>query len=300
MSENSFMKNGEEQIFGRKVFFINPSIKIRYNVIPELRSEEYEAFMIKDYRLVKSILRDNPNALALINIDNALTFGQWYNFIRSFEEEEVLKTIRVGVLCSKMSSEKERLLKNLNLTCGIIELETSSEVLEEKIKQVLVENGAKGRRQYIRLDCKNLKLVKAYFYNDEKLYSLEVDNISSVGFAGTYSQEITSILQEKFLKQTFTLHVGRKIMEVPCVIFDTRIRDGRGLSVLLFTKEVPLEVRKTIRSFIFEVLDEVHYMKLKQAEVDETEYSRKIPEVEEARKAKQFVKAYMSQLFRAV
>ena len=57
------MAEVEKSIYGRKVFFVNPSTSFEASVIGRLRLMEYEVYAIEDYRKVKPLLRKNADSI---------------------------------------------------------------------------------------------------------------------------------------------------------------------------------------------------------------------------------------------
>ena len=271
------MQDREFPIFGRKVFFVNPPLGFDVSVIKKLREEEYEVYTIADYKYVKSILRKNENALCFINIDNGLKVNEWYNFIKSFKLEDDLKSIFIGVMSGYAGTgERGKFLINLQLPGGFINTHIDSEKLYEQIEGILRINGAKGRRQYLRLRCNDIPGVNGYIVVGNNLFSMDIENISSVGFACSYNQKEVASFEKNSVHNEISLTILRKSIICPSVVYDTKIVDGRGFSVMLFKKDVPKSARNVIKSFIFSVLEEEFVNAARLAMPDYTDYSVEI------------------------
>lgn len=277
MDNQQKIENRENPIFGRKVFFVNPPLIIENIIVAELRADEYEVFVIDDYHYAKPVLENNKDALVFIYIDDNLNYDQWFNYIKSFEIDENLQSIFIGVLSSKISYEnKQRYMMDLKLPGGFIMLNDHINITQKKIKDILELNGAKGRRQYIRLDSRNLNTINGYFAAKDKLYSFNIENISAVGFACNYPKEIVDIFQKNMVYPSVSITLGRKTTVVSCVIFDTRIANDKGFSVMLFTKDVSSTIRQEVKTFIFDTLDEALHNMIENSMKDLTDYSKKI------------------------
>ena len=85
-------------MYGRKISFLNPAYAIKKDIISSLRKKEYEVYIIESFRDAKNLLRKNPDSVLFINIDAQLSIGAWFNFLRSFDKEESLKTIQATVI----------------------------------------------------------------------------------------------------------------------------------------------------------------------------------------------------------
>ena len=82
-------------------------------LIENLRQNEYEVYIIKEYRKAKSVLSKFPDSMCFINIDEELSFSEWFNFMKSFQESDALKGIYLGILTETASMEdKDKFMMN--------------------------------------------------------------------------------------------------------------------------------------------------------------------------------------------
>lgn len=274
------MESRENPIMGRKVFFINPPMGFDVSVIKKLREQEYEVYEVPDFRVLKSILRldNNKNALCFINIDSGPSVKEWYNFIKSFQLDETLSTIFMGVMSGYANTgERGKFLLNLQLPGGFIPLNQAPERLLKHLTGILDINGAKGRRQYIRLTSNNLDDISGYMTYSDNLFSFTIENISAVGFACTYNVNKVDIFQKNTLINSISITLVKKAICCSVVVFDTRIVNGKGFSVMLFKDLLP-EDRKVIKNYVFMHLDMVLGVEIDNAFPDYTDYSVDIVE----------------------
>ena len=105
--------NTDVSIFGRKIFFVAPPVNVHPYVTGKLRENEYEVYTIKEYKAAKGVLRNNPESIVFLNIDDAsLSSKGWFNFIKSFQDDEVLKTCKLGVISNRSrAKDKEKFLE---------------------------------------------------------------------------------------------------------------------------------------------------------------------------------------------
>ena len=247
----------ENPIIGRKIFFVNPPLYVENYLQPELKQHEYEAYVIKDYKYTKNALRKFPDALCFIFIDDELSYDEWFNFIQSFQKDEKLKTIFVGLMSAIIPNPvKERFMLNLSLPGGFIMLnEIKGAALIENIIGILELNGAKGRRKYIRLDCNGNVLINGYFANQTQLLQVSIANISSVGFTCYFPKSYGTALTKNMLVPSFSITLGRRSIVTPSVVFNVKsVDENNYFAVLLFLKQVGADDRKVIKNFIFEQL----------------------------------------------
>ena len=249
----------ENPIIGRKVFFVNPPLYVENYLQPELKLHEYEAYIIKDYKYTKNALRMFPDALCFIYIDDELSYDGWFNYILSFQQDEKLKTIFVGLMSAMIPQKKrEKFMMNLSLPGGFIMLnEIKGSALIENVIGILELNGAKGKRKYLRLDCDESISIHGYFANQTQLLQVSIANISSVGFTCYFPKSYGEALKKNMIVPSFSITLGRRSIVTPSVVFDVKSFDNNNyFAVLLFLKQVGMEDRKVIKNFIFEYMEQ--------------------------------------------
>jgi len=269
------MESRENPLFGRKIFFICPSYIMEKYLIENLRQNEYEVYIIKEYRKAKSVLSKFPDSMCFINIDEELSFSEWFNFMKSFQESDVLKGIYLGILTETASMEdKDKFMMNITLPGGFNRV-NKTEKFVNNIMAILDLNGAKGRRKYLRFDTRTAKDVSGYMTSEGKLYSINIKDLSSAGFAIIYKQELVNLFQKNTLIRNLCLNVGRKSMVCSCIIFNTQLnQDGTAMSVLMLTNENPEETKTYIRNYIFEKLGRIMEAVIQTVEKDTASYSQ--------------------------
>ena len=269
----------ENPIVGRKVFFVNPPLYVENYLHLELKQHEYEVYIISDFRYTKAALRHFPDALCFIFIDDEMTYDEWFNFIQSFQKEEVLKTIFVGLMSAIIpKAQHERFLMNLSLPGGFILLtEFKGSALIEKIVGILDLNGAKGRRKYLRWDCTSEDTpINGYFANGSQLLQVSIVNISSVGFVCYYPASYGDVLKKNTLIASFSITLGRRSIVTPSVVFETKIVNAsKYVSIMLFSKHVGQDDRKVIKNYVFDQLQDRFEKLVFASQPDVEDYSNR-------------------------
>ncbi len=269
------MESRENPLFGRKIFFISPSYIMEKHLIEKLRQNEYEAYIFKDYLKAKNVLSKFPESMCFINIDSELSYSEWFNYMKSFQNSDVLKGIYLGIISESAGWEdKDKFLMNIRLPGGFNIFDKSDKFLN-KLMAILDLNGAKGRRKYIRLDTRGVGDVSGYMTAAGKLYTINIKDLSSAGFAVTYKQELMNLFQKNTLVRNLCLSVGRKSMVCSCIVFNTQANpDGTAMSVLMLTNENPEETKTHIRNFIFEKFGRQMDALIEAVEKDISTYSQ--------------------------
>ncbi len=81
-----------------------------------------------------------------------MNYEEWYNYIKSYEIDQKLDSIFIGVISNKANyNVREKYMMDLKLPGGFIMLNETIDITSNKIKGILEINGAKGRRKYIPL-----------------------------------------------------------------------------------------------------------------------------------------------------
>lgn len=245
-------------IIGRKVFFVNPPLYVENYLQPELKQHEYEAYIIKDYKYTKNALRMFPDALCFIFIDDEMSYDGWFNYILSFQQDEKLKTIFVGLMSAMIPQQKrEKFMMNLSLPGGFLMLnEIKGAELIKTVIGILELNGAKGKRKYLRLDCDESISINGYFATQTQLLQVSIANISSVGFTCIFPKSYGTVLAKKMIIPSFSITLGRRSIATPSIVFDVKSFDNNNyFAMLLFLKSVGQDDRKVIKNFIFEHME---------------------------------------------
>ncbi len=269
------MESRENPLFGRKIFFVNPTFNIEKYLIDYLRKNEYEVYILKEYKKAKRVLSVYPDSMCFIDIDEQLSYSEWYNYMKSFSLIPELQGIYLGIVTQNATWEdKDKFLMNVRLPCGFTVISKQEKILEH-FAAILDLNGAKGRRKYLRLDTRTEKDVSGYMTSEGKLYTINIKDISSVGFAITYKQELMSMFQKNTLIRNLCLSAGRKSMVCSCIVFNTQVNpDGTAMSVLMLTNENPESTKTYIRDYIFQKFDEKMNTLIANVEKDDTRYNQ--------------------------
>lgn len=241
--------------FGRKVFFLNPPLSVSSYVMDNLKEEQYEVYIIPDYKVAKQILRLSPNAICFIFIDDMMPLRGWFNFIQSFENDETLKTIFLGVLSERIRpKDKENFLMNLKLPGGFVSLGGAIVEVLKNLEGILKINGAKGQRQYVKLNCTGLTNINGYLADGFRLYQFNIGRISTAGIALQMNLNQGYNFVKNTVIDNICINLNRKTVVCSGLIYDVRIVGEICHAVILFTKQTTAEHRKSIRNFIYETL----------------------------------------------
>ncbi len=241
----------ENPVYGRKIFFCNPSLFIENTIVEALRHDDFEVYVINNYNCAKTLLMQYPDSMCYFDIDSELTFSGWFNFLKGFSDKS-LNTIYLGIISeTAKKQDMEKFLMNLRLPGGFININSKPEKLIHQFTEILELNGAKGRRKYIRLDTSDMDDVKGYISYSNKLYNIKIKDISVAGFACTYRKELSKLFVKNLHLQNINISISRKSIVCACIIFNTFVNnDDTATSIMMFTNENKQEILQDIRKFI--------------------------------------------------
>ena len=282
----SGMESRENSIFGRKTFFLNPTLNIEHKLIPHLRNMEYEVYQVRSHQDIKSVLRANPGSLCFINIDDQLSFSEWFNFIKSFEIDETLSSIFLGIISAKAKNAvKEQFILKTKLPGGFIDSSDHPELVLSNFTKILDINGAKGRRQYVRIDQKILGKELTTCFVDQKLINFTLMDLSATGFAAYTDPNKINLFPKGKIIENIGLKLGIKPIYVDAEIFLSQIRGEHCVVVFMFLKTTPEKIIKDIKSYIHGSLQKAVDDFINSSIKDLTDYSEEIIVPESDKKA---------------
>lgn len=250
----------ENPVYGRKVFFINASFTIEQLAKGMLRDMEYETYIIEDLKQAKCILRKNPDSICLVNLDhvgaNSLTVVQYLNFILSCEGDETLSSIFFGVLSINTSPKQMNLFfYNVKLPCGYVPASPNREDFAETLKCILDVNGAKGRRQYVRATCEVSGNAFISIPTKNGDVNLPLVDFSSVGLACKIPEKMCGAIAPNTSFPKVDLWLYGVKFPAPLVVLKEFKKGDMNVLVTLFAKNITMEVRKKVRSYVFRILE---------------------------------------------
>ena len=267
------MADADKSIYGRKVFFINPSVSFEQQVIERLRLMEYEVYAIDDYRKAKPLLRKNADSICFCIVESQLTLKGWHNFIKSFEDENVFAPLDIGVLMPPLPDEKKaNFIASLQLDAGILSLGQDSETLFHEIVKALDAKEAKGLRKYVRADCLSEPQADLLWLKDNRMFKLKIIDISSVGIAAKLSPGQANAVFINQIIEGVTLNLKSTQVGVDIKITAIKSAGDFLLVVIMFNTSTTPDAINKIRGYIAENLQEKLRSSLRNSDLDRTDY----------------------------
>lgn len=263
---------------GKKVFFLHPSVKLTNLILTRLRTMEYEVYTLDDYKILKNILLKNPNSICFINPEGQLHVKGWFNFIKSFSEDENFKSVKIGLLTEKLKQKDEdEFKKNLTLAAGFISEQKDPDEILRDIVKAIDKLEAKGNRQYVRASCDQDKTSEVFWVSGDMMYKMKILNISAVGMAVRIPPAYLGTIRPNQTLMNAQIMLNSRRMTVHLFVLAVKQHNNNTVAVLMFGRETDKDTMIHIREFVAsmlqkQVLDSVYTMK-----ADKTEYNPQPP-----------------------
>ena len=265
----------ELDIFGRKIFFLNPAYPVKKEIMSRLQAQEYEVYTIESYREAKPLLRKNPNSLLFVNIDAQLTHAAWFNYIRTYDRADILATIKICVISERIKASDVAIFnKFVNMVSDVIEFNEGIEGVAKQIQKILDETNAKGKRQYVRANLTHDKDASLFWNHGSKMHQLKLLDLSSVGMAVKCPAVLENqIIAKNFLLQDVTMRLGPKQMVVEAVIYGIKSTPEGTLWILLLLPSTPPSIKEEIRTYVSKTIEEKMITSINGERKDDEDYA---------------------------
>ena len=184
------MSDNSTKDFGRKVFFLYPHSIIHDELFKIIIENEYEAYILKNYKKAMGILSRYNNSILYINIDTELKEADWIEYVRAIRKNSSTKDVQIGILTfNENKALEEKYLIELGVSCGFIKLKLGLDDSKKIILKILEANEAKGRRKFIRIICENKNIASFNIKTSNSIFSGKVIDVSSVGMVFSFDDD---------------------------------------------------------------------------------------------------------------
>ena len=241
---------------GKKIYFLYPHSVIQDEVVYEIVKNEYEAYLVRDHKKIVNELRENPDSILYVNIDDDnMTEPEWEKYVKNIMSDNTLQ-VRIGIMTYNNNQElAQKYLMELGVQCGFIVLKIGSDSSRRIILRTLEANEAKGKRKFVRAQCVPGTAHFNIKYDGSQVNG-EINDISSVGMSCSFSKSIDPP-KGAFFKAVQLILKGKIVMVDAVIMGKREMEEGGVLYVMLFGKNIqPIEKSK-IHRFIYEALQQV-------------------------------------------
>jgi hypothetical protein len=172
----------ENGAFGKRVFFLYPP-PVLNDVVEELARQEFEVYLARDPKKVKRALKEFPESILFINLDEGLSEPEWAAYVQELRADPATASVGVGIVC--MNEDKAlqaKYLMELQVPCGFVVLKIGAAKTAEILAKTLEANEARGRRRFVRALCAPGAALCVVEQDGETLRG-ELSDLSSAGMA---------------------------------------------------------------------------------------------------------------------
>lgn len=244
----------DENILGKKVFFLYPHSVIRDELIKLIMHYEYEVYLLNNHVKTTKLMAKYPDAVLFINIDEAQKESEWEAYIKELMTNAATKDVRIGILSYEKNPELEKkYLMDIMVPCGFVNLKLGLKESARIILKTLEVNEVKGRRKYIRIKCDSSNPGTLNVKINGKFQTGKVIDISSVGMACIFNSKAVE-LDPKEVVNDIQLRLKAYICTVSGVVIGSRKLDNDTLYVILFNKNIDAQSKSKIQEFISKTL----------------------------------------------
>jgi hypothetical protein len=247
------INNDASDIVGKKIFFLYPSGVIQNGLAEELIQQEYEVYMVKDHEKLRNILKQNPESIVFVNIDDGIPEKDWEVWIRGLMKDPPTVKISIGILTATANEVLERkYLNNVQIQCGFTVVRTDFMPAVRKIYAILQSVNARGRRKYIRVNMESESLAVLNIPHHGMFIKGVIKDISVVGLSCFFIEDPE--LEKNSLCQDMQIRLGSMILKAEGIVFGSRAEGNAKVYVFLFTQRTDPDMRTRIRKFNQSVL----------------------------------------------
>ena len=237
----------QQDMLGKKIFFLYPTASLKNQVLTELAQQEYEVYVAKDHTRLSHAIKKYPDSIIFINIDEGMKEQEWERWIGGVLTGN--PGVKVGVFSSSSDEElKEKYINRLHVSCGFLNLKLDMTKSVGTILDILKTTDAKGRRKYIRATTERETTATINMPYKGEFINGVIKDISVVGFSCIFEKEAD--LRKNTLFKDIQIRLQSMLLKVEAIAFGARMDGNEKNYVLLFTQRVDPDIRIKIRKYI--------------------------------------------------
>jgi hypothetical protein len=235
-------------ILGKKIFFLFPSVIVKNEVIPELVQLEYEVYTSTDEKKLKPILKKYPGSIVFINIDDGLSEQNWDIWIQGVMRAGEWNT-SIGILSSNGDEKRQKkYISALRVQAGFIPIKSDIKKILTQFTNTLKKLEAKGRRKYIRVSTAQEPLTTINIPYQGNFITGQINDISVVGLSCVF--DLDPELKKGVQIKDIQIKLQGILLKADGIIFGSRETDSGTVYVILFTARINPDVKTKIRKYM--------------------------------------------------
>jgi hypothetical protein len=249
LTYSNFMGTESNQdILGKKIFFLFPSGLVKNEVIPELIQLEYEVYISTDEKKLKMALKKYPGSIVFANIDDGLSEADWDTWIQSVMRVGEWNT-SIGILSSNGEEKRQKkYISALRVQAGFIPVKSDIKKILQQITDTLKKLEAKGRRKYIRVTSAQEPLTTVNIPHDGDFITGQINDISVVGLSCVFSEDPD--LGKGTQIKDIQIKLQGVLLKTDGIIFGSREDDSGKVYVVLFSTKINPDAKTKSRKYM--------------------------------------------------
>ncbi|TVQ38110.1 MAG: PilZ domain-containing protein [Spirochaetaceae bacterium] len=219
--------------FGREVFFLYPPSVLQEQLLSIVVQAEYEVYLLKDHVRARKVLRDYPDAIVFINIDEKIRDGTWEQWVAEMMTDPQTASVRVGILSYNNDSQlARRYLLELSVPCGFIQLKLGITESARILLKVLEANEARGQRKHVRAVIPPGAKVWFNVRSGRSIYRGRIRDLSAVGMACYFDDPVPWEVSDELAD--LQLNLRGQPVSLSGTVAGVRTTDTGRLFVIMF------------------------------------------------------------------
>jgi hypothetical protein len=242
-----------DNILGRKIFFLYPSAVVMNRITEELIQQEFEVYLIKDHQKVKKALHKYPDSIVFANINDGMNEKEWEAWIRTVQT--AAPKVSVGIMSANEDEAiKTKYINQLKIKGGYTVVKSDLVTVLKQLFEILNALEAKGRRKYIRAITQNEPNNTVNLPHNGDFAKGAIHDISVVGFSCSFDNDPDLI--KNSLIQDIQVKLQTNILKTEGIVFGSRMEGAKKIYVILFTQRNDPDTKARIRRYIQSNLQE--------------------------------------------
>jgi len=241
-------KDTPAEIVGKKIFFLFPSVAVQNKIVTELVQQEYEVYITKNKDTLRRVLRNYPDSIVFVDINEQLTEAEWEGWVTAVKNAPDTKSTSIAVVTN---NDDEKIKRKYLLTikvAGYTVMKFDLDKAVVHIIEILQKLDAKGRRKYIRASTKGDSNATLNLSINGTFVKGYVRDISVVGISCTL--EGSPDISKNTLFKDIQVKLLSSLLKVEGIVYGSRMEENEKVYVLLFTQRIDPDVRIKIRTYI--------------------------------------------------
>jgi hypothetical protein len=235
-------------IVGKKVFFLYPSKVILNGIAEELIQQEYEVYIIQNHQKLRDVLKQFPDSIVFVNIDDGIPEKEWEAWICGVMRDPQTAKVDIGVLTATANEALERkYINTVRLQGGFTVVKIDFMPAIRKLYAILQSVNARGLRKYIRVNTENEPATGINIPHNGRFIEGAIKDISVVGLSCTFNED--PALEKNSLCQNMQIKLGTNLLKAEGIVFGSREDERARTYVFLFTQRTDPDMRARIRTF---------------------------------------------------